>query len=112
MKNLSELSNDFELLVETSNDYIFMTKEEFLESEYYISNDKKWLWSAEKQTILFDLQDIIESIGENDAYEDWASDVYDDLKDLPETQSFLNKVKEIFNRHPVYYPGFKICIDI
>ena len=117
MIKLSELKNDTMLCVEDRYDGEFsvMSKEDFLESSYFFDYPVEPFPSvklADKEIKTFDLWDAIERIGEDDTYEGWDEEVYYALKDLPATVEFLQRIKKVFENHPVYWEGKPVEIDI
>lgn len=117
MKKLSELSNDTKLYISNSRgEDEVMTKEDFLKSIWFLnypeSEGLRYVAIANKEISKFNLWDVIERIGEDDTYESWDEDVYNELKDLPETKAFLEKVEKVFNDHPTYWDGEYVEIDM
>lgn len=117
MKKLSELSMDTMLCVGHQNDGEFdvMSKDDYLRSSQFIDYPAEPFTSvclADKSVLTFDLFDAIERIGDDSSYEDWDEDVYNDIKDLPETKAFLEKFKEVSERNPTYWEGEAVDIDM
>ena len=120
---LSDLNDSQLLIVEryigesTKHNYLksidVMSKYDFLmqDPQIYNCKEKIKIFLAIEEKMKFNLRSVIESIGE-DAYEDWDNQVYDDLMSQPETEAFLNKLKQVFNAHPVYYSGHNVEIDV
>lgn len=117
MVKLSELASDTLLCVSHRYDaeISLMSKEEFLDSAYsldYPTDPFPSVTLAMKEIKSFDLWDTIERIGEDDTYEGWDLDVWVDLKDLPETVAFMQRVKEVFEGRPIYWEGKPVEIDM
>ncbi|KAF5050635.1 hypothetical protein DSECCO2_427320 [anaerobic digester metagenome] len=117
MKKLSELSMDTMLCVGHQNDREFdvMPKEDYLRSYQFLDYPAEPFTSvclADKSVLTFDLFDAIERIGDGSSYEGWDEDVYNDIKDLPETKAFLEKFKEVSERNPTYWEGEAVEIDM
>lgn len=117
MVKLSELS--YKTLLCVSHRYDgeiqLMSKAEFLDSAYFLDYPTDPFPSvtlASKEIKKFDLWDTIERMGEDDTYEGWDLDVYNDLKALPETVAFMQRVKEVFEGHPIYWEGKPVEIDM
>ena len=114
MIKLSELPNDAMLTVGGS-DFRIMDKSDFLESAYFLDygiGPCPTVTLAEKTVQTFDLDWIIELIGDGEVYEGWGDDVIRDIYSMPETAAFLGKVKEVFERHPTYWEGEPVCVDM
>jgi hypothetical protein len=110
----SKLHDEELLFIELfRGDPLLMTKGEFLQSDewkdypYNISG----IHIAVSETISFDLKDYIDTIGE-EAYEDWNEQVWDSIKDTPETKAFLELINRTIDNHPVYYAGRAISMDV
>ena len=90
-----------------------MTKEEFLQSDewanYPYNIDK--ISIAISEVMSFDLKYVIEQIGE-EAYDEWAEQVWNSIEDAPETKTFLEFINKVFSTHEVYYGGKTIIMDI
>lgn len=115
MKKLSELKNSDMVSVyyEEYFEPFVMSKEDFLESEYFEErkNNKIKLFMVQKEVVKFDLFDVLEEESEN-MYEDWYVHILEDLQSIgPEIEEFTNKVNEILNGRPSYYNGEEIEID-
>ena len=120
---LSDLNDSQLLIVEryvgesTKHNYLkvidVISKYDFLmqDPQIYNCKEKIKISLAIEEKMKFNLRSVIESIGE-DAYEDWDNQVYDDLMSQPETEAFLNKLKQVFNAYPVYYSGHNVEIDV
>lgn len=118
MVKLSSLPLDTMLTVAVSDyEITVMDKEDFVQSDYFLDHPcKPWpkVCRAVKEVQSFglrDLRNLCENIGE-EAYEDWDEQVYDDLKDAPETAAFLKLVERVFEAHPTYYEGEVVEIDM
>ena len=110
----SELHDDELLFIEFyKGEPLLMTKGEFIQSdewkEYPYNICKISL--AESEVMSFDLKQVIDQIGE-DAYEDWNEQVWDSIKDAPETKTFLEFINNVFSSHKVYYGNRPIYVDI
>lgn len=110
----SKLHNDELLFIEFyKGEPLLLTKEEFLQSDEW----KEFPYNictislADSEILSFDLKSIIDQIGE-DAYEDWNEQVWDSIKDAPETKSFLEFINNVFSTHKVYYGGKPILMDM
>lgn len=109
----SKVHDDELLFIELfKGDPLLMTKGEFLQSDEW---NNEWynvrnVSIAISEVMPFDLKEIIDQIGE-DAYEDWNEQVWDSIKDTPETKAFLEMIVRVFNSHKVYYGGRSILID-
>lgn len=121
MIKLSTLPNNAMLTISPNSycgcDLLIMDKGDFLQSAYFCDgiNDPEYgakVTLAQKTVEKFILQDIIERLGEDATYEDWDLDVYNDLKDQPETAAFLALIKQVFERHPTYWEGEPVEIDM
>lgn len=113
MIKLSELSDDTMLAIEQnrSGDIYITDKEDYMYC--FEENKNKKVFLAEKVIAEFDLLDILEDIGErNECYDGWGSNVYNELKDLPETKAFLEAVDKVFANNSTYYSGKPVEIDI
>ena len=111
MKKLSELSDDTMLCVkreENSDDFYAMTKADFLIYKYDRNSQVN---IAEKNIPEFDLSNVLAEIAENEGYNDYLDDIIPDL-DADITNRFVEHINEIFAKHPVYYMGESIEIDI
>jgi hypothetical protein len=117
MIKLSELSDDAELCVQYGKyeyEFYVMTKIDFL-NEYRMEKQNRGyevyaVSLAEKDICVFDLDDTIDSITE-DCYEGCRDDVLYDLdKDI--TSKFVEHINEIFAKHPTYYPGKTVLVDM
>lgn len=109
----SKLHND-ELLFITlfRGDPLLMTKDEFLQSDEWANYPYNIceISLADSEVMSFDLKNVIDQIGE-DAYEDWNEQVWDDIKDAPETKTFLELINRIFSSHKVYYGAKVVLMD-
>ena len=117
MIKLSTLRSDTLLCVGNNYDgeLRVMDKAEFLESAYFLDYPVEpfpEVRLADPCVSTFDLRKTIERIGEDDTYEGWDEDVYDSLKNEPETKAFLELVKRTFEAHPTYYEGKLVEIDM
>lgn len=113
MIKLSELPNETMLYINhgKNSDIDIMSKQDFLKSDYLLNDENIKVFTADKKIIKFNLWDILENIGE-ESYEGWDEDVYNTIKDNPITSDFLNLIKTTFAKHPVYYEGQIIEIDM
>jgi hypothetical protein len=89
MKKLSELDMDTMLTVQhqSDGDFSIMTKRDYLDSAEYLDFPVEPLTAvtvAEKTIANFDLYSMLEWIGEDECYEDWAEDVWNTLKGVVE----------------------------
>jgi|GEM_PF-6252675 len=114
MIKLSKLRDD-ELIsfVDEDNNFIFMEKQEFIESSY---KDFIEIYTVDEYIVdFFSWEDLIKQIAyENDeaVHEDWESRVYDDISaisQLKETEKIINK---IFKNNKTYHHGKKIINDL
>lgn len=118
MIKLSELNDEDFLTVKHvyDNDFSVMTKEEFMESSYYLDYPKEpfpKVTKAIESTAYFDLYDAIKSIDyDEDMYEDWIYDVWNDICSSLDVVKINKTIKEIFTAHPSYWEGEDIEIDI
>lgn len=119
MIKLSELPMDAMLTVTPRRccDLRIMDKTDFLASAYFLdgANDPECgvtVTLAEKAVEKFNLWDAIERIGEDTTYEGWDQDVYNALKNQPETIAFLALVKQVFEGHPTYWEGEPVEVDM
>ena len=90
-----------------------MDKTDFINSDYFLNKetvDVK-VFIAVPEVTKFVLYDWIEWLGEEN-YEDWSSDVYNEIMENPITNEFILLVNKIFKNHPTYYPGKSVEIDI
>lgn len=114
MIKLSELPDDTMLIMEQnrSGDAYVTDKEGYMCCFEENKNMKVFL--AEKAIAEFDLLDILGAVGErNECYDEWDLNVYNKLKDLPETKAFLETVDKVFANNPTYYySGEPVEIDI
>lgn len=95
------------------SDPVTMDKTDFINSDYFLNKeavDVKVFIAVPKVT-KFILYDWIEWLGEEN-YEDWSSDVYNEIMEIPITDEFILLVNKIFKDYPTYYPGQKVEIDI
>lgn len=117
MPKLSELANNTTLCVD-GGDLRVMDKADFLESAYFLDYPVypfPEVTVAVPETKTFDTRDLasfLENFGEDDTYEGWAEDVYDAIKDAPETEAFLRILNAAFASHITYYKGHPVDIDM
>ena len=90
-----------------------MTKGEFLQSDEWKNYPVNVcdISLATSEVMSFDLKSVIDQIGE-DAYEDWNEQVWDSIKDAPETKAFLEFIKKVFSVHKIYYGDKIILMDM
>lgn len=117
MIKLSQLPDNAMLTVSHRYDgeIELMDKADFLQSSYFLDYPVEPFPSvtlADKQIQTFDLFDVIERIGEDDTYEGWDLDVYNDIRNAPETEAFLNLIRMVFERHPTFWEGNPVEIDM
>ena len=117
MRKLTELPMDTMLAIERSDydDLKIMDVHDFLSSEYFDNFPEKpfpKVFLAESTREKFDLFNAIESICDGTTYDDCAEDVYNDVKDAPETAAFIKLLNEVFQRHPTYWEGEPVEVDI
>lgn len=117
MIKLSELNAEDYLTVQHvyDGDFSVMTKEEFMESSYYLDYPKEpfpKVTKAIETTVYFNLYDIIKSLGDDEAYEDWIYDVWVDICSSLDVWKINKTIKKIFTAHPSYWEGEDIEIDI
>lgn len=120
MPKLSELANNTVLCVENNYDgeLRIMDKAEFLDSAYFLDYpiepfpDVTVAVPEIKTFNTRDLASFIENLGEDDTYEGWAEDVYDTIKNSPETEAFLRILNTAFASHITYYEDLHVDIDM
>ena len=110
----SKLHNDELLFIELfRGEPLLMTKGEFLQSDEWANYPYNIcdISLANSEIMSFDLKNVIDQVGE-DAYEDWNEQVWDSIKDAPETKIFLEFINKVFSAHKVYYAGKVVLVDI
>lgn len=111
MKKLSELSNDTMLIV--GNDLVVMTKEEFLDSSYFLDCEDVTVTIGDKSVEKFTFSQMIEEKAENN-HEDWDEAINRDI--TSEKWEVLRKaeklINEIFEGSPTYWEGEKVDIEL
>lgn len=117
MVKLSELPMDAYLTVGHTDigEMRIISKEDFLNDACFLDSliyPCPEVTLAEKTYCDFDLNWIIEMIGDGETYEDWQEDVLNDIMNSPETEPFIKMVKEVFKRHPTYWEGQLVDIDM
>lgn len=120
MVKLSELPMDAMLTISPNccgGDLRIMDKADFLQSAFFLDgiDDPECgaeVTLAQKTVEKFNLDAIVERIGEDTTYEGWDQDVYNALKNQPETIAFLALVKQVFERHPTYWEGEPVEVDM
>lgn len=116
MIKLSTLPDNAMLtILPSGSDLRIMDKEEFLQSAYFLDGDAGEAYRvtlADKTTQKPNLWDFVERLGDGETYEDWDLDVYNDIKDQPETQAFMALMKEACDRHPTYWEGEPVEVDM
>lgn len=117
MVKLSELSMDACLTVRNTSfgEFSIMDKEDFLNDAAFLDSLVEpcpEVTLAEKTYCDFDLNWIIDNIGDGETYDGWAEDVLYDIMHSPETEPFLKMVKEVFERHPTYWEGELVDVDM
>ena len=120
MIKLSELPMDAMLTISPNccdGDLRIMDKANFLQSAFFLDgiDDPEWgaeVTLAQKTVEKFNLWDAIGRIGEDTTYEGWDQDVYNALKNQPETIAFLALVKQVFEGHPTYWEGEPVEVDM
>lgn len=120
MPKLSELANNTMLCVGNgyNGDLRVMDKSDFLESAEFLDYPIEpfpEVTVAVPEIKTFDTRDLasfIENLGEDDTYEGWAEDVYNAIKDTPETEAFLRVLNAAFASHITYYEGHHVDIDM
>lgn len=120
MKNLSELSDDILLTVAHRNDGDFevMSKEEFLNSSYFLDMDKDYtpevtIADAEVKKMNDQvLCEMINTYGYDDTYEDWEEDIVNYLNVCGYKEKIIEMLKEAFDHYPIYWEGEKVNIDV
>ena len=120
MPKLSELANNTMLCVGNgyNGDLKVMDKSDFLESAEFLDYPIEpfpEVTVAVPEIKTFDTRDLasfIENLGEDDTYEGWAEDVYNTIKDAPETEAFLRVLNAAFASHITYYEGHHVDIDM
>lgn len=117
MPKLSELANDTMLCI-GNGDLRVMDKSDFLESAEFLDYPIEpfpEVTVAVPEIKTFDTRDLasfLENLGEDDTYEGWAEDVFDAIKDAPETEAFLRVLNAAFASHITYYEGHHVDIDM
>ena len=120
MPKLSELANNTMLCVSNgyNGDFRVMDKSDFLESAEFLDYPIEpfpEVTVAVPEIKNFDTRDLasfIDNLGEDDTYEGWAEDVYNTIKDAPETEAFLRILNAAFASHITYYEGHHVDIDM
>lgn len=117
MVKLSELPMNAYLTVRNTsfNEFSIMDKEDFLNDAAFLDSlttPCPEVTLAEKTYCDFNLNWIIDIIGDGETYDGWAEDVLYDIMHSPETEPFLKMVKEVFERHPTYWEGQLVDIDM
>ena len=117
MVKLSKLPMNAYLTVGYSDmgGFRLIEKEEFLNDAVFLDSLTEpclEVTLAEKTYCNFDLNWIIEMIGDGETYDGWVEDVLYDIMNSPETEPFLKMVKEVFERHPTYWEGQIVDIDM
>lgn len=110
----SKLHDDELLFIELfKGEPLLMTKEEFLQSDEWENYpyNINGVYIAASEIMSFDLKDVIDQIGE-EAYEDWNEQVWDSIKDAPETKTFLEFINKVFSAHKVYYGDRVVLMDM
>ena len=110
MKKLSELSpNDYIVVndIETG----LMTKEAFLKIAHLPDFEFATICEAETVVQLFSWSYILEALAD-DMYDEWAENVYDDIKGIPALRDVERVMNKIFNSHPTYYEGRQLENDM
>lgn len=106
---LSELPMDTLLWIESVPTII--SKEDFLKSDY-IADPNVMIALVVLEYAKFSLYDFIAYIGEDEMYDGWIDDVYDDIKDEPETVGFMELMNYTFAKQPTYYKGASVLMDM
>lgn len=119
--NLSTLDNKVDVLIEDSNYYMSLIDVEELRynlehqeyTEEYLKTHKFYVAEStpHKWTISSDLTWLLEA-NADDEYEDWAEDLYEDLKDAPETIAFFELLNKASSGRLTYYPISEIIFDL
>lgn len=117
MKKLSELPYTTNLIWKShsffTGDGVLISKAEYLDDKHNYPNGHLFLTETEEMKIsLLDIQMWLDTEEENHGYEGWAEQVYDDIKDSPEIQAFLNFMNRAMRKRPVYNAGAEIEIDM
>lgn len=110
----SKLHEDELLFIELfRGEPLLMTKGEFLKSDEWANYPYNVcdISIATSEVISFDLKSVIDQIGE-DAYEEWSEQVWDSIKDAPETKTFLEFINKIFSVYKVYYGDKVVLMDM
>ena len=106
---LSELPMDTLLWIESVPTII--SKEDFLKSDY-IADPNVMIALVVLEYAKFSLYDFIAYIGEDEMYDGWIDDVYDDIKDEPETVGFMELMNYTFAKQLTYYKGASVLMDM
>jgi len=112
MVKLSELSNDTMICLD-NGDITVMSKEEFMNSFYYIDRDTDEcpeVYTTEITNIKFDAKDWINYSGQDETYEDWEQDMYYSIgeENIKLIENIMNKTSE---KYPIYWKDQKIDIN-
>lgn len=111
MKKLSEIEMD-EYICAGDIETGVMTKEAYLESDYFLDWDGDKIYEAIPEVITkFDINSVIMDLAENN-YEDWDEHVICDIDGNPEIRAVEKLINEIFEAHPNYYRGPEILNDM
>ena len=78
----------------------------FTKYNFYIAEPTPHKWS-----IRSDLMWLLEA-NCDDEYEDWDQDMYEDLKDAPETIAFFELLNKVSENRLTYYPVAEIELDL
>jgi len=112
MIKLSELSNDTMICLD-NGDISVMSKEEFINSSYYIDRDTDEcpeVYTAKLTTIKFDVEEWVNHLGEDETYEDWVEDMCYSIgeENIKLIEGIMNKASE---KNPIYWEDKKIDIN-
>lgn len=107
MKNLSELNEGTYLVVEPIGyDSILMDKREFVQSNWYLDEEKVKVSLAKEVYATFDLYYALECI-EDDMHEDWLGNVMSQIPN--EVRDRIEKeINTYLEKEPTYYPGEEV----
>ena len=113
VNKLDEINNDEMLIVCSSSSLPVMTKEDFLDSTYYLDGEACEVCLAEKDYAKFNWDEVFERM-EEEQYEDWSDDFESDLS--TEDWEILNKAQEIIEnaikKNPTYWESNNIVYKV
>ena len=116
MMKLSELPMETLLCVEQPDSCGFdlMSKELFL--KYMRKNKRRALsrsvYIADRNIFDFDLYCVIDNLVDEANDEGLVDDIYEAVKDLPQTNEFLKIMQKEFAEHPDFSEGEYVLVDV